>query len=437
MTLHQALCYALCYVIEGITAWFYFEQLFTRKKSGSYIAVFTGIVYFVLFLLFLFGEFLLNSVLFCLGNILILWLCYRCGKTAMVVHSAFMTVLMILTELAATVLLSYVLPMENMWLVRELPGAILAYGSVSKILYFLVLLLFARVYRPRGTRKEETYSVLLLSALPLSSIVVSVVIIYFSYTVEITPWVNFLMALSTVTLLAANFLVLAVNKQLQQLAEERTELQLSAQKEQADAEYYRMVQQQYDSQRLLIHDQKNYLAVLKKLVQEEKYPELLAYISDIESMPEFRKKVRWCDNAILNAMLLWYSEQCEQQGVDFHCDIRKDCIIFDSAAITALFGNLLSNALETAAQAENAGIEVSVSRSHGNSIVVSVVNSCHEAPPVDENGELKSRKLNKANHGLGLKSIRRVVQQYNGISKMYYDASERKFHSVFHFPAAD
>lgn len=436
MTLHQALCYALCYVTEGIAAWFYFEQLFTRKKSGRYIAVFTGIVYFVLFLLFLFGEFLLNSVLFCLGNILILWLCYRCGKTAMVVHSAFMTVLMILTELAATVLLSYVLPMENMWLVRELPGAILAYGSVSKILYFLVLLLFARVYRPRGSKKEETYSVLLLCVLPLTSILVSVVIIYFSYTVENTPWVNFLMAAATVTLLAANFLVLAINKQLQKLAEERTELQLSAQKEQADAEYYRMVQQQYDSQRLLIHDLKNYLAVLKNLANEGRHADLLEYISGVETMPELRRVVRFCDNSILNAMLLWYSQRCEEQSIDFRCDIRMGCIIFDSAAITAFFGNLLSNAVESAAQIEGGSIELSATKSHGDSVVVSVVNSCAEAPMVDDGGELISRK-GKDGHGLGMKSIRRVVRQYKGLSKMYYDASERKFHSVFHFPAAD
>ena len=436
MSLGQILCYALCYIVEGAAAWFYFEHLFARKKSGRFIAVFISGVYFVLFALFLFGEFLLNSVLFCLGNILILCRSYRCGKTAMVVHSAFMTVLMILTELAATVLLSYVLPMENMWLVRELPGAILAYGSVSKILYFLVLLLFARVYRPRGTRKEETYSVLLLSALPLSSIVVSVVIIYFSYTVEITPWVNFLMALSTVTLLAANFLVLAINKQLQKLAEERTELQLSMQKEQADAEYYRMVQQQYDSQRLLIHDLKNYLAVLKNLANEGKHADLLEYISGVETMPELRRVVRFCDNSILNAMLLWYSQRCEEQRIDFRCDIRKGCIIFDSAAITAFFGNLLSNAVEAAAQIEGGSIELSATKSHGDSVVVSVVNSCAEAPMVDDSGELISRK-GKDGHGLGMKSIERVVKKYNGLSKMYYDAGERKFHSIFHFPVTE
>lgn len=437
MTISNILCFALCYLIEGVAAWFYFEQLFTRRKTGGKAAAFTAVVYLILFALFLFGEFLLNSVLFCLGNILILWAAYHCGRTAAVVHSAFMTVLMILTELAATVLLSYVLPMEDMWLIRKLPGATLAYGSVSKILYFLLLLLFARAYRPRGNRKEETCSVLLLSALPLSSIVVSVVIIYFSYTVENTPWVNFLMAAATVTLLTANFLVLAINKQLQKLAEERTELQLSVQKEQADAAYYRMVQQQYDSQRLLIHDQKNYLAVLKKLVQEEKYPELLQYISDVEAMPEYRKKVRWCDNAILNAMLLWYSEQCEQQRVDFQCDIRKDCITFDSAAITAFFGNLLSNALESAVRSEEKTMDLTVTKNSGGYVVVSLVNSCDKAPPMDESGALKSRKRDNGSHGLGMKSIDRVVRQYKGLSKMYYDASERKFHSVFHFPKAD
>ena len=74
MTLSNILCFALCYLIEGVAAWFYFEQLFARKKHGSFAVAFTAVVYIVLFVLFLFGEFLLNSVLFCLGNILILYI---------------------------------------------------------------------------------------------------------------------------------------------------------------------------------------------------------------------------------------------------------------------------------------------------------------------------------------------------------------------------
>jgi len=434
MTPVQIFTYALCYVIEGISAWFYFEHLFPRKHPGTYIAVFTTVVYTILFLLFLIGELLINSVLFCLGNVLILYVGYQCGKTAKIVHSAFMTVVMILTELVGALLIGLLIPYETLEAIHHAPGSVLAYGSSSKILYFLVLILFARLYRPRGNKKEESYGALLVSVMPVTSIIVSVIIVYFGYKVESSLWVNTLITVGTVALLASNFLVLAINNQLQKLAEERTELQLSMQKEKADADYYQMVQQQYDNQRVLIHDLKNYMGVLQSLAREGKTEDLQRYISTVEAMPELQKRVRWCDNAILNAMLLYYSERCEQRGVSFHCDIRKDSIFFDAISITALFGNLLSNALEAASKAEERSIEVSVMKSQGESVIITVVNSCDEAPPVNENGELKSRKRNKDGHGLGLKSIQRVVNQYNGISKMYYDAAEKQFHSVLRFP---
>ncbi|WP_420324054.1 GHKL domain-containing protein [Mediterraneibacter faecis] len=34
------------------------------------------------------------------------------------------------------------------------------------------------------------------------------------------------------------------------------------------------------------------------------------------------------------------------------------------------------------------------------------------------------------NHGLGLKSVSRIISNYNGTIKMYYDSSQKVFHTI-------
>jgi sensor histidine kinase regulating citrate/malate metabolism len=63
-------------------------------------------------------------------------------------------------------------------------------------------------------------------------------------------------------------------------------------------------------------------------------------------------------------------------------------------------------------------------------VVVSLVNDCDTPPRKD----LRTTKKDGTHHGIGLKSIQRVVERYHGIQTVYYDEKNRQFHHVIHFP---
>ena len=65
--------------------------------------------------------------------------------------------------------------------------------------------------------------------------------------------------------------------------------------------------------------------------------------------------------------------------------------------------------------------------------MVKISNSCNEPPKRNEKGLFISLKENKENHGLGQKSIRRIIEKYGGTSEMYYDESEKRFETVIVF----
>lgn len=63
-------------------------------------------------------------------------------------------------------------------------------------------------------------------------------------------------------------------------------------------------------------------------------------------------------------------------------------------------------------------------------MLITVINSCNSAPDMDEDGNIKTKKEDKEHHGVGLKSVRQAVKRYQGVMRMYYNETERRFHCV-------
>lgn len=108
----------------------------------------------------------------------------------------------------------------------------------------------------------------------------------------------------------------------------------------------------------------------------------------------------------------------------------------ERTSVTALFSNLLSNAVESAQKSEDKIIEFSTAKNdEAGFIVISIMNSCDTAPQTDAFGNFKTTKGNQRMHGYGLKSIDRVIKKYGGISMPYYDSAAKTFRYIIQFPS--
>ena len=149
----ERICSAVVYIAEAITAGLYFKVLFAPKKTAKVRVTLLTIVYFLLWLSFQLGNFFVNALLFFAGNLVLILLCYATGKTAAILHAAFMTLIMIITEVIVMVLLSSIFGDFGAFtynLIAQIVTSVL-----SKILYFSVILAFSRIYGSRRKVKEE------------------------------------------------------------------------------------------------------------------------------------------------------------------------------------------------------------------------------------------------------------------------------------------
>lgn len=239
-----------------------------------------------------------------------------------------------------------------------------------------------------------------------------------------------------VTLLIVNLILLALYNYLQKANEEHLALQLSIQKEQADAAYYKALQEQFENQRILIHDIRKHLGTIDALAKQSGDIEVEEYVSSLNATFAPSTQAKLCTEPILNLVLLRFRDECKAQHVEFHCDVRENISAFmDTSSITTLYGNLLSNALEAASSSVEKHIELSVTRNTLQSVIVlSIINSCDIAPAPDGHGGFRTKKADNVLHGVGLRSISRIVKKYDGVATMYFDSHMKQFHHIIQFP---
>lgn len=424
----ELLCYAFCFAAEGVTAWTYFEQIYERTTKLRYAIGLFLLGYTLLFGISQIGNIIVNGIAFVLINGCLLVLNYNCKKRAVFLQIAYLTFVMGATEILMALLLSIFFHDFDAFLYDL--SVMVAFTVLGRLMYFFIMLISARYIKPMKS-SDNSSMIILLTVLPVTSVLIVITILYVGITTKIQPLTGTLMTLSVLALLAINIIVLIIYNHMQKLNNERLEFELMIQKSQISAKSYQLLEEQYEGQRVLIHDIRRHLHILHDLSVENKLHEVKQYIEEIENDPILKRSVRICDHPVLNIVLLRYSEFCKSHNINFHFDIRANAVDFMSAHdITAIFDNLLENAVEAAKESVNKFIDLSVSPQGENGLLITLVNSCDHAPITNTAKQIQSRKDDKTLHGVGLKSIARAAASYNGISEMYYDPIEKTYHYI-------
>lgn len=430
----EKLLYAANFAAEAITAWLYFSYIYKQEKCNLYTFISFALGYTLLFLFFQLDSVLINVVSLFVVNTVILFLNYTCEVKSSMLHSAFLTLMMGISEILVNLFITYLT--DDYTAYTHSLSAFISLTVSSKLLFFFITVVAARLFKPHKGHYNEPSQIALLCTMPVISAIVIVTFVYIGLTGQLTDLTEILVAVSAMALLFVNIVVLFIYNRVQKLDEEHAALQIAQLRDQADTEYYKMLQQQYDGQRILIHDIKKHFNVIDLMAEGGDSGKIREYISELEELPEFQRRARLCDDPILNMILLRNADFCSANNISFFCDVRAGSVSFmDATSITALFGNLLSNAVEAAETSEAKMVELSVIKNvPQNNVLVSVVNSCDRAPLKDSSGNLITRKDRGDVHGYGTKSIARVVAKYDGRKEFQYDETAREFHFIIFFP---
>lgn len=421
---------ALLYAFTALTTWLCLERCFGRERPliavlGAYL-----VCYGALFGISLLGSAVIDFAAFALTCAALVRFCHRRDAKTTALCAAVLTAAMLFSEAAVWGVFALFVPPAD--------GALYAAAldAISRLLYFLLTFASASIFSPRAEARGAEQNSRLFVALPSVCIVVSAASVFFGFGGDTNGTGGTMTVLFILSLLFMNILLLMQHERMRRTNAEYTALQLSIQQETSDLSYYRTLQEKYSDERILVHDIKNHFRAIEGLAAESRADEVVKYISGLEDGFLPASPVQVSVDPILNAILIRYETECEARGIDLRLELDEGGRSFlDATSTTMLFGNLLSNALEASESSTEKWIELSTRYDEEQrSCTIIIVNSCDTVPERSDRAGYVSNKRDRRLHGVGLKSISRVVQSYNGIDKMYYDEAGRSFHHIIQFP---
>lgn len=418
------ICFAVIFLVEALISLYYFDFKFERKVSFKLISLFMLISGLILYSISFIEIPLINLIFFFVCNFTISIICYKTKVNSAVFANLILLLLNVTTELLIVFPFAILFNFDlNQCQTDEF--VLIIQSIMSKSLYFISIWCILKMSKKESKSLTSKFSIL-LCFLPLSSIILMYIncIIY-----SVSNDFKIAISIGNALMLISNIIVFYIHESTIRLNNKYTQLLLDKQREKNTIDYYRLLNEQNENSKVLIHDITKHLNTIKQL-SENKDSNITQYISEIIDDFNIMNPVDYCNNHIVNLITHRYYEICKKNNINFTINIKNANLDFmKEYDITALLDNLLENAVESALTTDNKFIDFSICTRNLNFLIIKVSNSCNTKPKYN-NGIIASSKNFSGLHGIGTRSIKKTVDKYNGNLEMNYDETECTFTTV-------
>lgn len=420
---------AFIYFIEAFIAYSYIQSIYSSKKSSLFSFTITIFAYVVLLLVyrFIFNNEVFNTFLIIIVNIIIVFFLYKSSLKSAIFHGFALGISQLLSEFIALYVVAAFLKIETQ---NVMDHHFEIATILSKILYFLIsrLLIIFSIKENRSRSWGKWFG---LSLLPLSSIIIIIAFRVITNNTILKPFENTFLIFSTSFLLLVNIIVYLIYEKAEKSNQKLIELELVNQKNDIDMQYLELLEKKNETMNIMAHDYKNNILTISNMSDSNEVKE---YINNMVGEIAKYNRIAKTQNRLLDVILSKYTDICNDKGIKFETDIMTDNLGFiNSYDISSLFNNILDNAVEAASLSSNKYINLEITNSLNSYHRIIATNSCDNEPH-NEKGKLITTKKNIDAHGFGTKSIRKIVNKYDGELQWEYNNELRQFKLIIIFP---
>lgn len=418
-------------IIEAFIAKWYFHKISTLKLTACKENLTLSTGYLIFYIFSIFKDPHLNIISFFVVNCFLLMLICNLSKAQVLFHGMLMTVTMLATELFTESIFGlFFFNILDFVSDIRLYAIVTAMTKVTYALGINLILIFLNKYRIKKISTESNNIVILL--ISLLSLWVIILLNTIGRTIDAysKQWIFIIICI--ILIFVMNILIIWVLHHNQKKHEEYIKLQTQLQKQKTNSIYYQTLSEQSEKQKILIHDIKQHISIIRSLCEQNDYERAKEYAQGLLEHEELKNPVQICSHTLLNLILLRYRHLAAASDINFKEEIRCGQLgKIKDEDITTIFCNLLDNAIESATGNNNAYIRITVTENGAKSrIVITVENSCLTAPVKNTKGNYQSTKHDKQRHGYGLKSIKKAADLYDGNIATIYNDHEQFFRTT-------
>lgn len=288
------------------------------------------------------------------------------------------------------------------------------YSVIAAFFMFICELLIERMVVSRKCVYDIHNLPLIL--VPLSSIIMFCLLVYTgNYT-------NMGIVIISISVLVTNFLVFYLYNMLADAFEQKYENEVLKQKVQIYVNQIDVILQTEDRLKNVKHDMKHHLNELKILAMKNDVAEIQGYIDNMEDYIQNPNEIVASGNTDIDSVLNYMLQKARRLLRIVEVKVCLPEEISHSFDINIILGNLLENAIEAAKHTEEKYLLVNILLKQGV-LRIEIKNSFCGTKSLkvsDADGEkhFLSTKEDADAHGIGLSSVRNIVEKYNGLMEI-------------------
>lgn len=283
------------------------------------------------------------------------------------------------------------------------------FSVLSVFFVFICELLVEKLVQKR--RNTDTAQSFPLIIVPACSIILLILLYYFEKEKE--PLI-----IVAVGLLLINFLLLYLYNALCEAMAQNYEIEMFRRQVEAYANQLDVILQSENRVRTLRHDLKHHMGEIQYLAEKHKAKDIEDYIERMREALTNPNEIVSTGNFEMDSVLNYMLQKARQKGFAVNAKVQIPESVIHSYNLNVILGNLLENAIEAGEQTKEKILNVQIRMRQGI-LRIEVENSYRGKRFLRESSEhgiktYRTTKAGKNQHGIGLGSVRRIVEENNG-----------------------
>ncbi|MGM0165532.1 hypothetical protein IGI39_000474 [Enterococcus sp. AZ135] len=191
---------------------------------------------------------------------------------------------------------------------------------------------------------------------------------------------------------------------------------------QLQKDYYQELEGNQKQLRKIHHDMNNHFGVMLNLLRDEQPEQVEKYLANLTEQHILSNHI-FCKNSIVNAVLNAKHQLIQEYQIACSMQLDIDTLLtIDDIDLCSLFGNTLDNAIEAARQAPNR--EIIMKARYYNGFFSYEITNTKKHQIKKRGSRFFSTKTKPQDHGIGLQSVRSIVESYHGTLDIRYDEEQ-------------
>ena len=229
--------------------------------------------------------------------------------------------------------------------------------------------------------------------------------------------------INIIILFLINIFVFYLYDALMKSYDEKMEKALLRQQNSSYLKQLEIINQSQEDSREFRHNIKNHVLSLKTLIENNDNNAAIDYLESIFNSVDLSDAYSKSGNLEIDSIVnykLSKAAACEiKTNIKINVPEKLNIRPFD---LSVVLGNLLDNAIEAACKCKDKFINLSVEFDR-NVLYISISNSFDGKLNYD-GFKLRTDKDDKENHGIGLSSVQKTLEKYNGAMEFHHKGSE-------------